>query len=205
MNNFEELQSYQPDYYKEFLEMIEILKAEGVIFDNIEADNIEIRNNFIILTMDVATTLRWERFLGISFDPSQTLDDRRKSIYNLLNPEKMSKTFIQNIFIQYTSFTPDVIFEDSTIKITYVDNVDVSRNLASIFEILNQRKPVHLGLLISIFTKWQQEQVSQGFVNGSVTNEIDFVLSDDIILQEELLLRDRIGHFNDSVLNGGDA
>jgi len=204
MDNFKELQSYQPDYYKEIIEMIEILKSQGAVFDDIAAQNIIVRNNFAISTMDLTTTIRWEQFLNVTHEAMQTLEDRRHNIYNLLNPEKMSKTYIEKIFSRYATYIPSISFENSTIYIDYVESNDITRNLANIFKILNQRKPAHLGLLISTFTTWMQSEKTTGFINGSQTNERDFVLSDDFIFSEDFFLRDRIGHSNQSKLNEGE-
>lgn len=198
MDNRKELQSYQPDFYREFKEMQEILKSQGIVFDDLFLKNLKIRNNFNVLTMDLETTERWEQFLEIAVQSDFSLDDRRKTIYNLLNPDKMSKTFIERIFTQYANYIPEISFVDSQILIKYVESDDVTRNLASIFSILNQRKPVHLALLIATFTLWQQRQVGKGYVNGTITNYKEFVLSDDVVLSEDLRLSDMKGHYNNT-------
>ena len=84
-NNYEELLTYYPRYYREIFEMVEILKAHGKIADALE-ENIErvFLNNFI-LTADEKTIQIWEQdILNITYQKKLTLEQRKNVIIALL-------------------------------------------------------------------------------------------------------------------------
>lgn len=81
-NNYEELLTYYPRYYREIFEMVEILKAHGKIADALE-ENIErvFLNNFI-LTADEKTIQIWEQdILNITYQKKTYSGTKKKCHY----------------------------------------------------------------------------------------------------------------------------
>ena len=79
-NNYEELTTWYPRFYRDVFEMVEILKASGQVLDALE-DKIEqaYLNNFI-LTADTETISRWETLLGITYSEPLTLPQRKRVV-----------------------------------------------------------------------------------------------------------------------------
>lgn len=60
-SNYEELITYYPRYYRDVFEMVEILKAEGRIADELEAHIEQAYLNNFVLTADLETVKIWEK------------------------------------------------------------------------------------------------------------------------------------------------
>ena len=64
-NNFEELITYYPRFYRDVYEMVEILKANGRVFDRMEGDIEQTYLNCFIEYADEETIKKLEDFLDI--------------------------------------------------------------------------------------------------------------------------------------------
>lgn len=71
-NNFEELITYYPRFYRDVYEMVEILKAHGSIADGLEADIERTYLNSFIDYADEETITKLERFLMIGLNKSRS-------------------------------------------------------------------------------------------------------------------------------------
>ena len=79
-NNFEELLTYYPRFYRDVLEMVEILKAQGHVADRLEADIEQTFWNNFIDYADEAAIGRLEIFLKIGLNTSWSLEERRQIV-----------------------------------------------------------------------------------------------------------------------------
>ena len=79
-NNFEELLTYYPRFYRDVLEMVEILKAQGHVADRLEADIEQTFWNNFIDYADEAAIGRLEVFLKIGLNTSWALEERRQIV-----------------------------------------------------------------------------------------------------------------------------
>lgn len=149
MNNFEELQSYQPDIYKEFLEMVQILKAEGKQFDSFDSFVEEVRDNQFICTLRESGVSFWKSFLKLSFDDTLTLDEKRSIINSVLagKNRKFNTTAIKKLGEPYNSQgSMDVYFDSPKIMINFIRGrvTNPTLLLPNFIETMEKLKPGHL-------------------------------------------------------------
>ena len=67
-NNYEELITYYPLFYREIYEMKEILKAQGKLADDLEACIERILSDCFLDTADSGVITSYENILGIKSD-----------------------------------------------------------------------------------------------------------------------------------------
>mgnify|MGYP002238127294 CR=1 FL=1 len=79
-SSYEELISYYPRYYRDILEMVAILNAQGKLLDDAKAHIEQNYLNNFIEYMDEAAITDLENFLKIHNDDAKTLDERKKII-----------------------------------------------------------------------------------------------------------------------------
>ncbi|MCM1530129.1 MAG: YmfQ family protein [Alistipes sp.] len=111
-NNYEELITYYPKFYREVLEMKAILESEGKLADDME-DNIErVFNNCFIDTADENTIGNLENFLSIQKHLDKTLEERRQYVKShFIAVGKISATAIINMIRTYTGSNAEICFE----------------------------------------------------------------------------------------------
>lgn len=149
MDYLEELQSYQPEFYRDVLEMQEILKADAKGLAQEEKDYKEVIANNFLQTLSSWGADRWETILNID-SPSTNLDERISLIISKLRGlQKLSATRIKNIALSYQNGEVDVIFENSIIKIKYISALGIPANFKDFEDVIEQLKPAHLGLNFS--------------------------------------------------------
>lgn len=147
-NNYEELITYYPRYYRDVFEMVEILKAFGRVADGLE-DNIEqtYLNNFI-LTADAETIRVWEEILDITYTKRLTLDQRKRVVIaRIAGYGHIGEPEIRGIIANYTERAVEVDFERGVIFITIEGEVFDEENL---WDTLLRRIPAHLALNVKV-------------------------------------------------------
>lgn len=77
---YEILMNQLPFWFKPVLEYIAIMKAWGFVLWMIEEDAGLVESNLFIQTADSDTLLQWERLMGITSAPTDTLEFRRERI-----------------------------------------------------------------------------------------------------------------------------
>lgn len=144
-----QMQGFLPVYWREFTEMNELLKSQGIELDNLNTEKDFILVDAFILEMREERIKEWEKWLKLP--PNGTLQDRRMAILNYFAViSKMTKQSIQvTVAALYNGARADVYFEDSTIKIIiiplpdhYRDEIDFNLLIKQLYE----RKPCHISL-----------------------------------------------------------
>ena len=161
-NNYDELITYYPRFYRDIFEMAEILKAHGRIADGIE-ENIEqtYRNGFLDYANE-ATISKLENFLKIGQNKNRTLEERRRLVKSyFVGAGKMSASAIFQIIAVYTDspviceFKP---FDDKGNNRLYIEIQNSEEKTVctkDIFAILSKRIPAHL--LFCFASRWMIE------------------------------------------------
>lgn len=112
------MMGYLPPYWHTYLEMIELLKAQGLEIDQLNDEKSYILVDSFILEMREERIQEWERWLKIP--AVGTLEERRLTILNYFGRiTKMSRESIQAIVAaMYDGAKSIVEFHDSTIWVT---------------------------------------------------------------------------------------
>lgn len=82
LNNYEKLKSMYPRFYDRIIEMQEILKAQGLILDDLTILLELVLNNMFIVSMDEEHVSALEDFLNIKYKTSKTLRERKLELMN---------------------------------------------------------------------------------------------------------------------------
>lgn len=170
MNNYEELQGYQPDFYKDILEMQDILKVSGDKLDLIEESIIDIENNAFIVTMSEWGIERWEKALKIPIIKSKPLVDRLALVLaTRIGPGKLTGSKIKAMAQVYSSDMVDVSYDNitKTIKIKFQDIENVLDSYKDLMNLLKKRKPLNI-------------QIGTDFILRVLSNIISPVLYEEI-------------------------
>lgn len=150
-NDYEELITYYPRFYREVFEMVEILKAFGRVSDTLE-ENIEraYLNNFI-LTADAETIKVWEGILDITYEEKLTLDQRKRVVIaRIMGYGHIGEPEIRGIIANYTERAVAVDFAKGVIYITIEGEIFDEMNL---WNTLLRRIPAHLALNVKVHIK----------------------------------------------------
>ena len=111
-NNFEELITYYPRFYRDVFEMVEILKAHGGIADELEANIEQTYLNSFIDYADEDTIEQLEKFLNIGLNKSRTLEERRRLVKSyFVGFGKVSASMMAEMIQSYTGASVDIKFE----------------------------------------------------------------------------------------------
>lgn len=111
-NNFEELITYYPRFYRDVFEMVEILKAHGGIADELEANIEQTYLNSFIDYADEETIEQLEKFLNIGLNKSHTLEERRRLVKSyFVGFGKVSSSMLAEMIQSYTGARVDIKFE----------------------------------------------------------------------------------------------
>lgn len=147
-NNFEELITYYPRYYREVFEMVEILKAFGRVADGLEANIEQTYLNNFILTADAETIRVWEEILEITYTRPLTLDQRKRVVIaRLAGYGHIGEPEIRGIIANYTERAVAVDFKRGVVFITIEGEVFDEMNL---WDTLTRRIPAHLALNMKV-------------------------------------------------------
>lgn len=159
-------------YIRDTLEAKELGNAYQFVFDKMENEGQKLLDNQFILSADEYTIKEWENWLGIPFDSSLTLDERKQQILLKLNM-KPPYTF-NNMKKQIYSFTgvENEITEDrSNLSL----NIDLSGATWGIIKLVHQYmkriKPVNIVYSISVTP---QDLIDDGrfYIGTIITQDI---------------------------------
>lgn len=167
-SNYEELITYYPRYYRDVFEMVEILKAEGRIADELEAHIEQAYLNNFVLTADLETVKIWEKILNITYSKPLTLDQRKRVIIGRISGYgHIGEPEIRGVIANYTDNTVAVDFARGVIYIVINGEIFDENNLLNT---LLRRIPAHLALDMQIHirrTFRQTLDISFGGATGS--------------------------------------
>lgn len=102
-NNYEELITYYPVFYREVYEMVEILKAQGRLADNLQNSIEQVFSNQFIDSADESVISSYEKIMGIIPDSLKPIEERRRLVKaRLIGSGKISASVISDMIKAYT-------------------------------------------------------------------------------------------------------
>lgn len=150
-NNYEELLTYYPDFYKNVYEMNQILKAFGSISDDLETAIEQVFFNNFVLTADLETVKIWENILDITYSEKLTLDQRKRVIIGRISGYgHIGEPEIRNIISNYTENSVSIDFRKGKILVDIDGEIFDENNLLNT---LLRRIPAHLALNMTLHIK----------------------------------------------------
>lgn len=150
--NYYELISYGPKWLTEYREMDANYQYAGWTLDLMAYWLEQIVYNVFPLYADEPTISKFEKFLGIEYDPSATLDERRKIVaaFYYFGFGKLSRTAIINFIKAYTGCDSDVTYNGSAFFI-YIDGQGLPVLVDDkLLNMVSRRMPAHLGYSVQI-------------------------------------------------------
>lgn len=150
-SSYEELISYYPRYYRDVLEMVAILNAQGKLLDDAKAHIEQNYLNNFIEYMDEAAITDLENFLKIHNDDAKTLDERKKIIKPYFAGfGRISSTTIKEMIAAYSDATADVRlepFDEAGNNMLYIDltcGQGATVLINDIMNMLSKKIPAHI-------------------------------------------------------------
>lgn len=150
-NNYDELITYYPRFYRNVFEMAEILKAHGRILDGVERNIEQVYRNSFIDHADEATISKLENFLKIGQNKNRTLEERRRLVKSyFVGSGKISASKIYQMIAVYTD-SPVTCklepFDDEGNNRLYIEiqsNEEETICTRDIFALLSKKIPANL-------------------------------------------------------------
>lgn len=150
-SSYEELISYYPRYYRDVLEMVAILNAQGKLLDDAKAQIEQNYLNNFIEHMDEAAVSDLEEFLEIHNDGTKTLDERKKIIKPYFAGfGRISSTTIKEMIAAYSDATADVRlepFDEAGNNMLYIDltcGQGATVLINDVLNMLSKKIPAHI-------------------------------------------------------------
>lgn len=150
-NGFEELLSMYPSYYSKVYEMLEILKANGRLSDQLKTDIQQIFFNQFINEADSNTISDFEKILNLNAS-SKSLDERRRIVKACLTSSgKLSSSMISDIIRAYTGAEATITFEQEaymadfdTLTINAERGTGTVINVSEVIKLISNKIPAHI-------------------------------------------------------------
>lgn len=150
-NNYEELITYYPRFYRDVFEMVEILKANGRISDRLEEDIEQAYLNCFIEYADEATITKLEKFLMIGLNKSRTLEERRRLVKSyFVGFGKVSAAMLEEMITSYTNAPVRSRFEpfdeegNNRLYIEFERGKEPTLYMSDIMLLLSKKLPAHI-------------------------------------------------------------
>lgn len=148
---YDELITFYPRYYRDVYEMVEILKAEGGVFDDAITGAATMFDNLFIDTADETTIRALERFIGINLYSSRTLDERRRFVRAFFTGfGRVSASGIAETIRAYTGAETECRFEpfdsegNNKLYIDFQRGDEETLYYSDIIQILSRMIPAHI-------------------------------------------------------------
>lgn len=163
--SYERMRDMQPEYWYEYEEMQELLKALGLEIDDVNAEGELVLTDAFIMTMEEDRVEEWEKWLGLP--PNGTLEERRLAILDyFMVIAKLTRDAIKTIVsASCDGARAEVVFKDSVLRVEVKplpehDTEEV--DMAKVYKQLYTRKPCHISLTL---TRWYGSwgDIKQGF------------------------------------------
>lgn len=150
-NNYEELITYYPRFYRDVFEMVEILKANGRISDKLEEDIEQAYLNCFIEYADEETITKLEKFLMIGLNKSRTLEERRRLVKSyFVGFGKVSAAMLEEMITSYTNAPVRSRFEpfdeegNNRLYIEFERGKEPTLYMSDIMLLLSKKLPAHI-------------------------------------------------------------
>lgn len=158
---YAELITYYPRFYREVLEMVAILHAEGHLADMVQDDIERAYQNSFIDNMDEETLARLELFLQIGLHRERTLEERRRLVKSFfVGFGKVSASMLKEMIKSYTGADVDIVFEPSDEKrnntlYIYIQRGDVDTlYMSDISLLLGKKIPAHINWIAAVVYRY---------------------------------------------------
>ncbi len=147
-SNYDELLTYYPAYYREVREMEGLLRAFGAELDGIRTGNIRAVDNCFIMSADRKSIALYESFLGITYDGTRTLDERRSMVASFfVGNGHIGQRQIKELVSAFVTGDVTVSLIGGTIHVVIRQSKDTGFVLGDCLYVLGKRIPAHLGLV----------------------------------------------------------
>lgn len=150
-NNYEELLSYYPVFYREVYEMIEILKVQGRLADDMQSSIEQVFSNQFIDSADSVVISSYEKILGIVPDSTKSIEERRRFVKaRLIGSGKISASVITDMIKSYTggdvkcTLAPCDSKKNNKLYINAERGTGSQIYLQEIETLLDERLPAHI-------------------------------------------------------------
>ncbi len=150
-NNYEELLSYYPVFYREVYEMREILKVQGRLADDMQNNIERVFSNQFIDSADSEVISGYEKILGIVSDASKSIEERRRFVKaRLIGSGKISASVISDMIKSYTggdvtcTLAPCDSKKNNKLYINAERGTGSQIYLHEIESLLDERLPAHI-------------------------------------------------------------
>lgn len=160
-NNYEELITYYPRYYRSVFEMVEILKAHGQISDDMEANIEQTYLNSFIDYANEATITKLEKFLLIGLNKSRTIEERRRLVKSyFVGFGKVSASMLEEMITSYTNAPVKSRFEpfdeegNNRLYIEFERGKEPTLYMSDIMLLLSKKLPAHIDYQAAVVYKF---------------------------------------------------
>ena len=145
-----------PPWYAEVADYQAICNAEQPVFEQIQADMMQVLSNFFPQTMDVGAVSQWEQVLGILANPStESLEFRRYRIINRISTKPpFTLQFLYNKLDELIgpgAWSVDVDYPNYTLYIE--SNAQTQVYSQEVEFTVNRIKPAHIVWVNSPFVR----------------------------------------------------
>ena len=93
---------HYPSVIRQIKEIQQIAKAEDLEFSKLNASIDQTLKNMFVFTADETGVFRFEKQLGITPKPGQSLEDRKMYILSMMNRRKMSLSELRELLSSYS-------------------------------------------------------------------------------------------------------
>lgn len=142
---YEEIVSYGPKWWTEFREMDAVYRYAGWTLDLMAYWLERVVNNQFPAHADIKAIAVFEKILGITPDPDETLDERRRTVAAYYSGTgKLSRSVIQSIVKSYTGCDSDLWWNEQTLEIRIQCNEKSEFSQKKVYSIIDRRIPAHI-------------------------------------------------------------
>lgn len=169
----ERMFSYWPEAIRQILEFQALIKPEGFEVDFLSNDIELAVNEAYLLTMGEDRIAAWEKALGISAAPDDTVEDRRDTVIARIRGQgKLNTALINAIVSAFTGGTAISYVENSTlyVKITPPPG-NKQYKFDNVVRELEKKVPAHLGLVVKRnYATWGE--VKDNYTDWNAVNQL---------------------------------
>ena len=143
---------YYPEVIKKIVEFKALMYSEGFEIDFIKSDIALALNDAYLSTMSESRIAEWESLLGLHYNATNTVEDRRERVIaSIRGKGKLNTQLINAIVGSFTNGgTAESYIEDSVLYVKINPPVDNKQyKFPNVEEALLPSIPAHLGLVVS--------------------------------------------------------
>lgn len=169
----ERLLQYYPQVIQKILEFQALTYVEGFEIDELNLNVDNAINDAYLTTMGESRINEWEKELGLTYSPEDSLDDRRDAIIARIRGQgKLNTALINAIVSAFTGGTAISYIENSTlyVKIT-PPPTSKQYKFDNVVRELEQKVPAHLNLVVTRnYATWGE--VKENYTDWNAINQL---------------------------------